>query len=355
MFWSELPLLGRLDMADLPDRGFVTIGFVITGALLAPAARAPDRRAASTRQHARQPPAPADRDSARGRRGLRPARRGHPRTAAHRRDRKRARQPADPRQGQRVQALRHQSPSATQSAAVVRHITRNQILATVTPGDGTRQRHPDLRTGEPAPGATGSASTTAPTWRTPKPSPAPSPAASPSAAATNRPPPRRPSTEKELTVAKLSLLHAQVEPHFLYNTLASAQYLTRSDPARADEMLGHLIQYLRHSLPRTDDALSTLGDELERARAYLEILQDPHGPAPVPADRRARGAARHAVAADDAADAGRERDQARPGTASPAAAPCGSCARRIDDDVSRSPWPTTATASTPKAAAPASA
>jgi signal transduction histidine kinase len=81
------------------------------------------------------------------------------------------------------------------------------------------------------------------------------------------------ATEKELTVAKLSLLHAQVEPHFLYNTLASAQLLTRSDPQRADEMLGFLIQYLRHSLPRTDDELSTLGAELERALAYLEILK----------------------------------------------------------------------------------
>jgi hypothetical protein len=81
------------------------------------------------------------------------------------------------------------------------------------------------------------------------------------------------AVEKELTVARLSLLHAQVEPHFLYNTLASAQLLTRSDPARADEMLGHLIQYLRHSLPRDEDAPSTLGMELERAIAYLEILR----------------------------------------------------------------------------------
>jgi LytS/YehU family sensor histidine kinase len=81
------------------------------------------------------------------------------------------------------------------------------------------------------------------------------------------------ATEKELTVAKLSLLHAQVEPHFLYNTLASAQLLTRSDPQRADEMLGHLIQYLRRSLPSTDNELSTLGAELERALAYLEILR----------------------------------------------------------------------------------
>ena len=84
--------------------------------------------------------------------------------------------------------------------------------------------------------------------------------------------------EKELAVAKLNLLHAQVEPHFLYNTLASAQYLTRHDPLRADEMLGHLIQYLRHSLPRAEESLSTLGVELERARAYLEILRIRMGP-----------------------------------------------------------------------------
>jgi len=89
---------------------------------------------------------------------------------------------------------------------------------------------------------------------------------------------RESATEKELTVARLNLLHAQVEPHFLYNTLASAQLLTRSDPARADAMLGNLILYLRHSLPRCADAPSTLGDELERARAYLDILAIRMGP-----------------------------------------------------------------------------
>lgn len=88
----------------------------------------------------------------------------------------------------------------------------------------------------------------------------------------------RTTAEKDLTVAKLNLLHAQVEPHFLYNTLASAQLLTRSDAERADTMLGHLIQYLRHSLPRTNDAPSTLGEELERALAYLEILKIRMGP-----------------------------------------------------------------------------
>ncbi len=81
------------------------------------------------------------------------------------------------------------------------------------------------------------------------------------------------ATAKEISEAKLSLLHAQVEPHFLYNTLASAQLLTRSDPVRADEMLGHLIDYLRRSLPRTLQGQSTLGEELERARSYLEIMK----------------------------------------------------------------------------------
>ena len=80
-------------------------------------------------------------------------------------------------------------------------------------------------------------------------------------------------SERTAAVAKLSLLHAQVEPHFLYNTLANAQVLTRIDPARAEVMLGHLVHYLRTSLPGTANTLSTLGVELERAIAYLEILK----------------------------------------------------------------------------------
>jgi len=79
--------------------------------------------------------------------------------------------------------------------------------------------------------------------------------------------------EKELSVARLNLLHAQVEPHFLYNTLANAQVLTRTDPVRAEQMLGHLIHYLRSSLPSVDESVSTLGVELERTLAYLEILR----------------------------------------------------------------------------------
>lgn len=84
---------------------------------------------------------------------------------------------------------------------------------------------------------------------------------------------RQTAMEKELTAAQLGLLQAQVEPHFLYNTLASAQELVRTDPAKADRMLGHLIAYLRRSLPRTDGSLSTLGQELERSTAWLEIMK----------------------------------------------------------------------------------
>jgi signal transduction histidine kinase len=79
--------------------------------------------------------------------------------------------------------------------------------------------------------------------------------------------------EKELAVAKLSLLHAQVEPHFLYNTLGSAKYLIASDPGKAEAMLDNLILYLRHSLPRDADAPSSLGEEITRTRAYLDILK----------------------------------------------------------------------------------
>lgn len=79
--------------------------------------------------------------------------------------------------------------------------------------------------------------------------------------------------EKELAVAKLSLLHAQVEPHFLYNTLGSAKYLIAGDPVKAEAMLDNLILYLRHSLPRDADAPSSLGEEITRTRAYLDILK----------------------------------------------------------------------------------
>ncbi len=78
---------------------------------------------------------------------------------------------------------------------------------------------------------------------------------------------------QQVTEAKLSALQAQVEPHFLYNTLASVQALTEVDPSRANAMTGHLIQYLRNALPKMRESSSTVGQEMELVRAYLNILQ----------------------------------------------------------------------------------
>ncbi|WP_458448654.1 sensor histidine kinase [Burkholderia stagnalis] len=73
------------------------------------------------------------------------------------------------------------------------------------------------------------------------------------------------------TAARLALLQAQIEPHFLFNTLANVQSLIERDPARATTMLDSLNRYLRASLSRTRDTRSTLGDELELVDALLKI------------------------------------------------------------------------------------
>ncbi len=78
---------------------------------------------------------------------------------------------------------------------------------------------------------------------------------------------------RQITEARLQTLQAQVEPHFLYNTLANVQALNEVDPPAANQMVGHLIQYLRASLPKMRESTSTVGQELELVRSYLNILQ----------------------------------------------------------------------------------
>ncbi len=68
-------------------------------------------------------------------------------------------------------------------------------------------------------------------------------------------------------------MQAQVEPHFLFNTLASVQYLTETDPPQASRLLGHLLAYLRAALPQLRSASTTLGQEIDLAEAYLSILE----------------------------------------------------------------------------------
>jgi Histidine kinase len=78
---------------------------------------------------------------------------------------------------------------------------------------------------------------------------------------------------KQAAEAELKLMQAQVEPHFLFNTLASVQFLTETDPPMAGLMLGHLLSYLRSAVPQLRSDSTTLGHEAELARAYLSIMQ----------------------------------------------------------------------------------
>ncbi|MBK9520711.1 MAG: histidine kinase [Rhodocyclaceae bacterium] len=78
---------------------------------------------------------------------------------------------------------------------------------------------------------------------------------------------------RQLTEARLQALQAQVEPHFLYNTLANVQALIETDPAAANTMVGHLIDYLRAALPKMRENISTVAQEVELASAYLNILK----------------------------------------------------------------------------------
>jgi len=79
--------------------------------------------------------------------------------------------------------------------------------------------------------------------------------------------------QRELVQADLQLLRAQVEPHFLWNTLANVEYLMRHSPNTGREMLGQLIVYLRANIATGDRQHSTLGSECESVRAYLALMQ----------------------------------------------------------------------------------
>jgi sensor histidine kinase YesM len=79
--------------------------------------------------------------------------------------------------------------------------------------------------------------------------------------------------DRELARSELTVLRAQIEPHFLWNTLAHVQYLTKKSPEDAEKMTGHLIKFLRSVVPQTRDNMTTLGTEMESVRAYLELMK----------------------------------------------------------------------------------
>ena len=75
-----------------------------------------------------------------------------------------------------------------------------------------------------------------------------------------------------LAEARLRALQAQIEPHFLYNTLANVVSLIDTQPAQARRMLERFIDYLRASLAASRADAATLGGELDLVRAYLDVL-----------------------------------------------------------------------------------
>lgn len=77
--------------------------------------------------------------------------------------------------------------------------------------------------------------------------------------------------------AELRALHAQINPHFLFNALNAVAALCRRDPAEARQVVISLSQYLRSSIRAGDNAIVTLGEELEVVRAYLAIEQVRYG------------------------------------------------------------------------------
>ncbi len=78
---------------------------------------------------------------------------------------------------------------------------------------------------------------------------------------------------RQAAESQLRMLQAQIEPHFLFNTLANVQSLIRSDAPRAQLMLESFTDYLRASLGQMRDTDVTLEVELETARSYLQLMQ----------------------------------------------------------------------------------
>ena len=77
--------------------------------------------------------------------------------------------------------------------------------------------------------------------------------------------------EKEFLASQLKFLQAQIEPHFLFNTLSNVVGMIHTNPVDAENTLINLTKLLRSTLERTRDGESTINDEVTLLRAYLDI------------------------------------------------------------------------------------
>ncbi len=98
--------------------------------------------------------------------------------------------------------------------------------------------------------------------------------------------------DRQTIEARLQALQAQIEPHFLFNTLANIKLLYETGSSRAKPLIHDLGAYLRTALPLMRDARSTLSRELELAQSYMRVLKVRMGErlnvvVDVPADLRA--------------------------------------------------------------------
>ncbi|HYA87728.1 MAG TPA: CHASE domain-containing protein [Nitrospirota bacterium] len=84
---------------------------------------------------------------------------------------------------------------------------------------------------------------------------------------------RRMSAERQVVETQLRMLQAQIEPHFLFNTLANIISLIDKEPRSARRMLQHLTSSLRRSLERSREDVSTLEHEADMLRDYLSIFK----------------------------------------------------------------------------------
>jgi sensor histidine kinase YesM len=79
--------------------------------------------------------------------------------------------------------------------------------------------------------------------------------------------------ERTVLEARMEALQAQIEPHFLFNTLASIDQLIQTDPPRASRMQQSLIRYLRSAMPQMrEGGRPTLGQQIDLCAAFLEIM-----------------------------------------------------------------------------------
>jgi len=79
--------------------------------------------------------------------------------------------------------------------------------------------------------------------------------------------------ERTVLEARMEALQAQIEPHFLFNTLASIDQLIQTDPPRASRMQQSLIRYLRSAMPQMrEGSRPSLGQQIDLCSAFMEIM-----------------------------------------------------------------------------------